>query len=152
MYYVEVTTPNSWDVHVQVDCNDVGGGAVTYSDSGSLLTPANGALTLSGYTPTNGAAPMNLALDLSGSTQYGDTFSLNSLKQDGYATGSLTTVEITAGGVVQARYTNGQATPLGQIALRSEEHTSELQSLMRTSYAVFCLKKKNKLKYKTTVL
>src|SRR3546814_2729944 len=27
---------------------------------------------------------------------------------------------------------------------RSEEHTSELQSLMRTSYAVFCLKKKNK--------
>src|SRR3546814_8421073 len=29
---------------------------------------------------------------------------------------------------------------------RSEEHTSELQSLMRTSYAVFCLKKKNKRK------
>src|SRR3546814_9060276 len=28
---------------------------------------------------------------------------------------------------------------------RSEEHTSELQSLMRTSYAVFCLKKKNTL-------
>src|SRR3546814_8265470 len=30
------------------------------------------------------------------------------------------------------------------VALRSEEHTSELQSLMRSSYAVFCLKKKNK--------
>src|SRR3546814_6562222 len=30
------------------------------------------------------------------------------------------------------------------IAPRSEEHTSELQSLMRTSYAVFCLKKKKK--------
>src|SRR3546814_7932097 len=29
-----------------------------------------------------------------------------------------------------------------QVALRSEEHTSELQSLMRISYAVFCLKKK----------
>src|SRR3546814_7556070 len=29
-----------------------------------------------------------------------------------------------------------------QISLRSEEHTSELQSLMRISYAVFCLKKK----------
>src|SRR3546814_8787938 len=29
-------------------------------------------------------------------------------------------------------------------AVRSEEHTSELQSLMRNSYAVFCLKKKNK--------
>src|SRR3546814_9381690 len=31
---------------------------------------------------------------------------------------------------------------------RSEEHTSELQSLMRISYAVFCLKKKNNIKYK----
>src|SRR3546814_10829171 len=33
---------------------------------------------------------------------------------------------------------------------RSEEHTSELQSLMRISYAVFCLKKKKK-KQKTTI-
>src|SRR3546814_3970265 len=33
---------------------------------------------------------------------------------------------------------------------RSEEHTSELQSLMRISYAVFCLKKKND-KYTTTL-
>src|SRR3546814_4085205 len=33
--------------------------------------------------------------------------------------------------------------PLGVLApMRSEEHTSELQSLMRISYAVFCLKKK----------
>src|SRR3546814_1508473 len=31
---------------------------------------------------------------------------------------------------------------------RSEEHTSELQSLMRISYAVFCLKKKNKIQHK----
>src|SRR3546814_8986003 len=31
---------------------------------------------------------------------------------------------------------------LGRCLLRSEEHTSELQSLMRISYAVFCLKKK----------
>src|SRR3546814_3790861 len=34
--------------------------------------------------------------------------------------------------------------------LRSEEHTSELQSLMRISYAVFCLKKKNNYKEHTT--
>src|SRR3546814_1329964 len=32
----------------------------------------------------------------------------------------------------------------GRVAQRSEEHTSELQSLMRISYAVFCLKKKKK--------
>src|SRR3546814_7452842 len=33
---------------------------------------------------------------------------------------------------------------LGDRMLRSEEHTSELQSLMRSSYAVFCLKKKKR--------
>src|SRR3546814_7923320 len=40
----------------------------------------------------------------------------------------------------------GKRMPEGRVACgdRSEEHTSELQSLMRISYAVFCLKKKNK--------
>src|SRR3546814_9938354 len=37
-----------------------------------------------------------------------------------------------------------------QAAVRSEEHTSELQSLMRISYAVFCLKKKNQKNIITT--
>src|SRR3546814_8959311 len=36
-----------------------------------------------------------------------------------------------------------------QLQDRSEEHTSELQSLMRISYAVFCLKKKNKTQNRT---
>src|SRR3546814_8394593 len=36
-------------------------------------------------------------------------------------------------------------------ALRSEEHTSELQSLMRISYAVFCLKKKKTIKIETFI-
>src|SRR3546814_2312515 len=41
---------------------------------------------------------------------------------------------------------------LGMVPARSEEHTSELQSLMRISYAVFCLKKKKKkITSKTTV-
>src|SRR3546814_6581875 len=39
-----------------------------------------------------------------------------------------------------------------RILQRSEEHTSELQSLMRISYAVFCLKKKNKHIYKTKTI
>src|SRR3546814_3744566 len=43
----------------------------------------------------------------------------------------------------------GAAAALGLIA-RSEEHTSELQSLMRTSYAVFCLKKKRSKHYSRT--
>src|SRR3546814_2685313 len=47
----------------------------------------------------------------------------------------------------------GVASELGwkaQAACRSEEHTSELQSLMRISYAVFCLKKKKKQIHEST--
>src|SRR3546814_9575596 len=40
--------------------------------------------------------------------------------------------------------------PISRPRNRSEEHTSELQSLMRISYAVFCLKKKNKTTQNTT--
>src|SRR3546814_1532481 len=41
-----------------------------------------------------------------------------------------------------------QVSSTTSIAVRSEEHTSELQSLMRISYAVFCLKKKKKINKK----
>src|SRR3546814_9487867 len=53
---------------------------------------------------------------------------------------------------------NGDATLLLDIGIapddraRSEEHTSELQSLMRISYAVFCLKKKKQKTESTTIL
>src|SRR3546814_4210387 len=40
----------------------------------------------------------------------------------------------------------------GAVAGRSEEHTSELQSLMRISYAVFCLKKNNTKRMRTTTV
>src|SRR3546814_2914683 len=53
------------------------------------------------------------------------------------------------------RYTDehGQLTirPGALQLVRSEEHTSELQSLMRISYAVFCLKKKNKMRTTMTI-
>src|SRR3546814_5554230 len=40
---------------------------------------------------------------------------------------------------------------LASFPRRSEEHTSELQSLMRISYAVFCLKKKNNITKQTQI-
>src|SRR3546814_1436346 len=53
-----------------------------------------------------------------------------------FANGAPTLLFLTAGATMDA-------SPTGNLTLRSEEHTSELQSLMRISYAVFCLKKKN---------
>src|SRR3546814_1604476 len=48
------------------------------------------------------------------------------------------------GGGLHGAMTGRQLEAIEQVLVRSEEHTSELQSLMRISYAVFCLKKKKK--------
>src|SRR3546814_10094182 len=48
-----------------------------------------------------------------------------------------------AEGLAVGRVVHLRCVELAQQIQRSEEHTSELQSLMRISYAVFCLKKKN---------
>src|SRR3546814_5352864 len=48
--------------------------------------------------------------------------------------------------IVESHCAFAHADTLGQRHARSEEHTSELQSLMRISYAVFCLKKKKHIK------
>src|SRR3546814_4304618 len=53
--------------------------------------------------------------------------------------------------VFSFRSANHRWDPKSQRPERSEEHTSELQSLMRISYAVFCLKKKTDTKTKTNI-
>ncbi len=135
LFFVKGANPNEWNVHTQIDGTDVGGAnPLTFSSSGTLLTPAGGALTLPAFTPTNGAADLTLTIDLARSTQFGDSFSLAELSQDGYATGRLTGIEITQEGVVQARYTNGQATPLGQIALANFPNPQGLQQLGNSTW------------------
>src|SRR3546814_13101700 len=52
--------------------------------------------------------------------------------------------QVTPGPGQRPEYRRRRQRPAGPDQQRSEEHTSELQSLMRISYAVFCLKKKNK--------
>src|SRR3546814_2606360 len=51
--------------------------------------------------------------------------------------------------LLQKQWHAPPTTACGRLFDRSEEHTSELQSLMRISYAVFCLKKKN---YRKTII
>src|SRR3546814_4875643 len=52
--------------------------------------------------------------------------------------------EYQLGQIVGTGWATGHLVVAGEYHRRSEEHTSELQSLMRISYAVFCLKKNNK--------
>src|SRR3546814_5434650 len=62
--------------------------------------------------------------------------------------GDITDFDSPASGVCLAHLL--KACRRDELGLRSEEHTSELQSLMRISYAVFCLKKKKHTEHNQT--
>jgi flagellar hook protein FlgE len=109
--------------------------ALAYSNAGALTTPASGQVTYPAYTPATGAAPLNLTFNLRSSTQYGSTFGVNSVTQDGFTTGRLIGIDIDSSGIVQARYTNGRSLPLGQVALANFANPQGLQQLGDTNWA-----------------
>lgn len=134
-YFVKQSAANTWDSYSYIDGNAVGGAnTLTFGTDGSLSSPANGAVALPAWAPANGAAPLNLTLDYSKATQFGNSFGVNSLSTDGYATGRLTGINVDPTGVVLARYTNGQSLPLGQLALARFDNPQGLQQLGDTSW------------------
>ncbi|HEB98065.1 MAG TPA: flagellar hook protein FlgE [Thiotrichales bacterium] len=104
----------------------------TASSSGTNGSVSYDALSLAG---TTGAADLTLALDYSSLTQYGSDYAVNALSQDGYATGRLTGLDISDTGVVSARYTNGQSTSLGKVALANFPNVQGLRQLGDTAWA-----------------
>ena len=78
---------------------------------------------------------MNVTFDFTGATQYGSTFSVNNVTQDGYTTGRLIGMDIDKSGVVQARFTNGRSLTLGQVALSNFANPQGLQQLADTNWA-----------------
>jgi len=82
------------------------------------------------FSPTTGATtPLNLTLDYSASTQFGSSFSINSLSQDGYASGRLAGFNVGADGTIVGRYSNGQSKVLAQVVLANFVNPNGLQSL-----------------------
>ena len=69
------------------------------------------------------------------STQYGESFGVSELVQDGHATGRLTGIEVSATGVVSARYTNGVSNALGQVAMTNFANPQGLQPLGDNGWA-----------------
>jgi flagellar hook protein FlgE len=135
-YFVKTATANQWDTRLYIDGTAVGGAqTLTYSSNGTLVVPASGAVTFPAYTPTTGAAAINLTLDVSNTTQYGGNFSVNAVTQDGFTTGRLIGIDFDSTGVVQARFTNGRSTALGQVALANFSNPQGLQQLDNTSWA-----------------
>jgi flagellar hook protein FlgE len=136
LYFEKTANPNEWLTRMYVDGTAVGPTqTLQYSNTGILTAPAGGLLPFNAYTPTTGAAPMQVTVDLRQSTQYGSNFSVNSVTQDGYTTGRLIGIDIDETGIVQARFTNGISQPLGQIAVANFANVQGLQQLGNTQWA-----------------
>jgi flagellar hook protein FlgE len=136
-YFTQTAVPNQWSVAMYVNGAEVGGAAktLTFSNTGAVTAPAGGAVNFGAYTPTDGAAPMNLSFNFGQSTQYGGDFGVTSIVQDGYATGQLSTVSIDPSGIVSAVYTNGRSTQLGQLAMANFPNAQGLKQLGDTNWA-----------------
>ena len=135
LYFIKGATANQWTTQLYVDGAAVGGAQpLDFNSSGTLTTPANGQVAFDGYSPGTGAATMNMTFDFGGSTQYGDSFGVNSLDPNGYTTGSLTGISISSTGVVQANFTNGQSSTLGQLALANFANPQGLQQTGNTQW------------------
>ncbi len=140
------TTPGSatWDVLMQVGGQTVtpttpgttaaNQATITFGDKGTLTKPTNGQLAFNSYSPTTGAAPLALTINLTGSTMFGDSNNINNLTQDGYTSGRLSGVSIGQNGVVQANFTNGKSQDLGQIALANFNNPQGLQQIGNTEW------------------
>jgi len=129
-YFVKTANANEWQVHNYVDGTAVGApSTLQFDGNGALTSPADGKIVLDTFTPSTGAGTLALTLDVSGSTQYGESFALRNTSQDGYASGKLNSISIDANGVVYARYSNNADKALGQVAMTNFINPQGLSSL-----------------------
>lgn len=108
-------------------------GTLNFGTGGTLINPTPMALQLT--TGTGAATPFTVNIDYDGTTQYGSKYSVNTLDQDGYASGRLAGFTTSADGIIIGRYTNGQSATLGQVVLASFANPNGLQPLGNNVWA-----------------
>lgn len=154
MYYVKTAIPNEWEVHTMVNGEHLRGPADPTTglfnpdkikfDGAGALSQINGVAVPPGkidFPPFDlgtGADAMTLQMELQGAvpiTQFGGSFTVNAIKQNGYTSGRLTGVDIGDTGIVRARFTNGQNRTLGQVTLANFSNPNGLRQLGDSNWA-----------------
>ncbi len=134
-FFIKTANPNEWGVAMTIDGNQVGNvTTLQFSPTGTLTAPAGGNIAFPAYDPGSGADDIAVTFDFSNSTQFGSQFGVNSITQDGFTSGRLTSIDIDENGIVFSRFTNGRATELGQLALSNFPNNQGLRQLGDTSW------------------
>ncbi|WP_395007364.1 flagellar hook protein FlgE [Undibacterium sp.] len=139
-----------WDVFASIDGVLIVGTAAAPAATDSVGTIGFDAFgKLTGATPsfaltdpnafaitipvgTGASTPISdpsIKYDMTGMTQYGSAFSVNSIKQDGYTAGKLSKFSASKDGTIVGSYTNGRTSVLGQVAMANFTNPNGLQSL-----------------------
>ena len=127
-----VKTAAGVDVHYTFDNADVTPVTkMTFDTNGKLVTGTSATPVLP--TPP-GAAPMSVAIDYAGTTQFAGESTTSTDRADGYASGTYTGVELATDGSVVAKYTNGQKQSIGVIALATFPDEGALTAVNDTSW------------------
>lgn len=154
MYYVKTAVPNEWELHTMVNGEHLRGPADPLTglfkpdkiqfDGAGALAQINGVAVPPGkidFPPIDlgtGADPMKMKMELQGAvpiTQFGGSFTVNAIKQNGFTSGRLTGIDIGDTGVVRARFTNGQNRTLGQVTLANFSNPNGLRQMGDSNWA-----------------
>lgn len=132
---------------------------VHFSPDGTLNTAMTDSMLISNWTPldsdglplgalgplnvlqggtipvTEPPASSNYQIELDGSTQFGSVFAVEELDQNGYTTGRLAGLDVGPSGIIFARFTNGEAQVLGQVALANFNNVEGLKPVGDTMWA-----------------
>ena len=142
IYFAKGTGENTWEARTAIDGVEIGGATAIPFEANGQLAEENKPLLLNiaDWQPinangvANGAAAQAFTVDLSSFTQFGASFAVSTVQQDGYTTGQLRGLEIDDTGVLFTRYTNGQSRQQGQIAVASFTNPNGLQPVGDTSF------------------
>lgn len=145
--YFQKSAVNAWNVDgyvngTQVDLNGAAAGStmtLTFNTDGSMkqingVAAAAQSLTIPAAVLGTGAGNLTFNVDFTKFTQYGSTFGVSFLSQDGYSSGRIAGLTVDKSGVIQGRYTNGQTSTLGQVVLNSFLNPNGLQPLGNNSW------------------
>jgi len=143
------TAGNAWSYQITVPAADVGktgnpvvvnSGNLTFNSSGNLTSPSGNVTGIAVTGLADGAANMNVTwnlYDTSGNpllTQVASQSAESSTNQNGYSSGTLTAFSIGSDGTIQGTFTNGQTSPIAQLALASFSNDQGLQRVGANSY------------------
>lgn len=133
-YFVKSAT-NEITVHYSFDGADLASSTVlNFNTSGQLTSPA-GMVPLALGTPV-GAAPLAINIDYSGTTQFAGEATNTVNAANGYASGTMTGVQLAEDGSVMIQYSNGQKQRIGMVALATFPDENALTPVSDTSWTV----------------